>query len=139
MVIRTAFTMIELLFAIVIIAFSVLAIPMISQVTSKGLESTIEAQEAIFKAVVMTKYETMKNYNFDNLENAKQATLTPIQTAAGSLEGYKFQHSYTLGVDSSSTFGEDTVSNNDIKKVTTVIYDENNKKLVQLIAYKFNR
>lgn len=139
MVIRTAFTMIELLFAIVIIAFSVLAIPMISQVTSKGVESTIEAQEAIFKAVVMTKYETMKNYNFDNLENAKQATLTPIQTAAGSLEGYKFQHSYTLGVDSSSTFGEDTVSNNDIKKVTTVIYDENNKKLVQLIAYKFNR
>ena len=46
---RTAFTMIELVFAIVIIAISVLSLPMISQVTSSNIEKSF-AQEAIFAA-----------------------------------------------------------------------------------------
>ncbi|WP_373036454.1 type II secretion system protein [Sulfurimonas sp.] len=46
---RFAFTMIELIFAIVIIAISVLSLPMITQVTAKGVESNI-VQEAIFAA-----------------------------------------------------------------------------------------
>ncbi len=45
--IRSAFTMIELIFAIVIIAITVVSLPMMTQVTSKGLEANI-AQEAVF-------------------------------------------------------------------------------------------
>ena len=46
---RFAFTMIELIFAIVIIAISVMSLPMMTQVTQKGIESNI-LQEAIFAA-----------------------------------------------------------------------------------------
>ena len=46
---KSAFTMIELIFAIVIISFAVMSLPMMTQVTSKGVESNI-IQEAIFAA-----------------------------------------------------------------------------------------
>lgn len=46
---RFAFTMIELIFAIVVIAISVMSLPMMTQVTQKGIESNI-LQEAIFAA-----------------------------------------------------------------------------------------
>ena len=46
---RSAFTMIELIFAIVIIAITVISLPMMLQVTSKGMKNNL-AQEAIFAA-----------------------------------------------------------------------------------------
>ena len=49
MVRRYAFTMIELIFAIVIIAISVLSLPMLSQVISSNIERNL-VQEAIFAA-----------------------------------------------------------------------------------------
>jgi len=48
-VIKKAFTLIELVFAIVIIAISVLSLPMMSQITSKGIENSM-VQEGIFAA-----------------------------------------------------------------------------------------
>lgn len=45
--IRSAFTMIELIFAIVVIAIAVVSLPMMTQVTAKGVEANID-QEAIF-------------------------------------------------------------------------------------------
>jgi len=46
---RSAFTLIELVFAIVVIAIAVLSLPMMNDVTSKGIENNI-VQEAIFAA-----------------------------------------------------------------------------------------
>ncbi len=46
---RLGFTLIELIFAIVIIAVAVLSLPMMTQVTAKGVEDNI-IQEAIFAA-----------------------------------------------------------------------------------------
>jgi len=46
---RSAFTLIEVIFAIVIIAIAVLSLPMMGRATQKGIESSI-AQEAIFAA-----------------------------------------------------------------------------------------
>ena len=48
---KTAFTMIELIFAIVVISITIISLPMMMQVNSKGMESNI-AQEAIFAASV---------------------------------------------------------------------------------------
>ena len=48
---QSAFTMIELIFAIVIIGISVVSLPMMMQVNSKGMENNL-AQEAIFGASV---------------------------------------------------------------------------------------
>lgn len=46
---RYAFTMIELIFAIVIIAISVMSLPMMTRVTAQGIENNL-VQEAIFAA-----------------------------------------------------------------------------------------
>lgn len=46
---RCAFTMIELIFAIVIIAITVISLPMMTQATSRGVEGGL-VQEAIFAA-----------------------------------------------------------------------------------------
>lgn len=46
---RYAFTMIELIFAIVIIGIAVMSLPIMTQITSKGIENSI-VQEAIFAA-----------------------------------------------------------------------------------------
>ncbi|MBA1438422.1 MAG: type II secretion system protein [Epsilonproteobacteria bacterium] len=48
---KMAFTMIELIFAIVVIAITVLSLPIMMQVNSKGVQGNI-AQEAIFAASV---------------------------------------------------------------------------------------
>lgn len=47
--VRFAFTMIELVFAIVIIGITVISLPMMTQATSKGIENSL-VQEAIFAA-----------------------------------------------------------------------------------------
>ena len=49
MVKRSAFTLIEIIFAIVIMSIAVLSLPMMNQITEKGIESSI-VQEAIFAA-----------------------------------------------------------------------------------------
>lgn len=71
MVKRYAFTMVELIFAIVIIAISVMSLPMITQVTSKGVESNI-VQEAIFSAA--TELNQVSTYYWD--ENSFDANTT---------------------------------------------------------------
>ena len=66
---RSAFTMIELVFAIVIIAIAVLALPTMNQITSKGIEGNI-VQEAIFAASAQlnqaVSYKWDENSSDDN-------------------------------------------------------------------------
>ena len=62
MVKRSAFTLIELIFAIVIIAITVLTLPMMSRVTAKGIENSI-VQEAIFAAA--TELNEATTYHWD--------------------------------------------------------------------------
>ncbi len=62
---KSAFSMIELIFAIVIIGISVISLPMMSQATSKGVEGNL-VQEAIFAA--STELNQVLSYQWD--ENA---------------------------------------------------------------------
>ncbi|MDD5373730.1 MAG: type II secretion system protein [Sulfurimonas sp.] len=66
---RFAFTMIELIFAIVIISIAVVSLPMMVQITSKGIENNI-VQEAIFAASAeltgATSYYWDKNSMYDS-------------------------------------------------------------------------
>ena len=71
MVNRSAFTMIELIFAIVIIAISVLSLPMMNQVISKNIEGSI-VQEAIFAA--SAELNQVVSYYWD--ENSMEGTAT---------------------------------------------------------------
>jgi len=128
------FTLIELIFAIVIIAISVVSLPTMIQVTSSGVEKNIETQEAIFKAIVLTKSAVGEN-SFANIDNIKQLTKIAVSDTVG-LEEYKFDQTYTLDVVANSTFNGETSP--DIKKVTTSIFSENDKLIAKFSAYKFN-
>ena len=70
MVRRYAFTMIELIFAIVIIAISVISLPVMSQTISKGIDSNL-VQEAIFATA--TKLNEAVTYSWD------QNSIDPLQ------------------------------------------------------------
>ena len=59
---KYAFSMIELIFAIVVIGITVLNLPMITQVTSKGIENNL-VQEAIFAA--STELNQIVTYYWD--------------------------------------------------------------------------
>ncbi len=69
MVRRAAFTFIELIFAIVVIAVSVLSLPVMNQVISKGTDSAL-IQEAIFAAA--TELNQVVTYRWD--ENSLEST-----------------------------------------------------------------
>ena len=69
MVRRSAFTFIELIFAIVIIAITVLSLPVMNQVLSKGTDGAL-IQEAIFAAA--TELNQAVTYRWD--ENSLEAT-----------------------------------------------------------------
>ncbi len=66
---RFAFTMIELIFAIVVMSIAVMTLPMMTQITSKGIEDNI-VQEAIFAASAelmgATSYYWDLNSMYDN-------------------------------------------------------------------------
>lgn len=59
---RFAFTMIELIFAIVVISISVISLPMITQITMKSIDDSL-VQEAIFASVASLNEAT--SYRWD--------------------------------------------------------------------------
>jgi len=59
---KSAFTLIELIFAIIIIAITVLTLPMMSRIIGKGTENSI-VQEAIFAAA--TELNEARTYHWD--------------------------------------------------------------------------
>lgn len=68
MVRRSAFTFIELIFAIVIIAITVLSLPVMNQVLSKGTDSAL-VQEAIFAAATELNQATTYRWDENSLES----------------------------------------------------------------------
>ena len=66
---RSAFTLIELIFAIVIIAISVMSLPMMTQATSKGIEANI-VQEVIFATGAILNESTTYYWDSNSMNDA---------------------------------------------------------------------
>lgn len=66
---KGAFTLIELIFAIVVIAISVMSLPMMIQTTSKGIESNI-VQEAIFATGAILNESTTYYWDSHSMDDA---------------------------------------------------------------------
>ena len=69
MVRRAAFTLIELIFAIVIIAISVISLPMMSQTVAKGIDANI-VQEAIFAAATELNEAVTAHWDENSIEES---------------------------------------------------------------------
>lgn len=71
---KNAFTMIELIFAIVIVAISVLSLPMMAQINSEAIESNL-IQEAIFAASSALSEATTFSWDENSLNDGDEAVV----------------------------------------------------------------
>lgn len=96
---RAAFTMIELIFAIIIISMSVITLPQIIQITSKTVEGNI-VQEAIFAASAelmgATSYywdlSSMQDYNLSHLSRVVDIEATCESNSSSSRYRLRLGH-----------------------------------------------
>jgi len=86
-VVRYAFTLIELIFAIVVISISVMSLPMMSQITFKTIDNSL-VQEAIFASVAGLNEATTYRWDEHSMNDEHTATFDPeyarvVNTAVG--------------------------------------------------------
>jgi len=74
---RSAFTLIELIFAIVIISIAVISLPMMARVTSKGVQNNI-AQEAIFAASAELMGATSYYWDKNSMQDSNVSSLSRV-------------------------------------------------------------
>ena len=74
---RLAFTMIELIFAIVVIAIAVLSLPVMVQITSKGIENNL-VQEAIFAASAELMGATSYYWDENSMQDIATSQLSRV-------------------------------------------------------------
>ena len=135
MVKRYAFSMIELIFAIVIVAITVMSLAMMRDVTSTSTINSINVDEASFEAYLKAIEATDETFDNVNSDTTKRSIIGSGN--AETLEGLKNDNKYDISVSTPATFGLDANSN-DIKKVTITIYDKNDNEITKLYTYKFN-
>jgi len=132
--VRSAFSMIELIFVIVITAIAVTALTKLSNVGATTSYQNIKYDEAIFEAYVKALETT--DETFDNIVSSGTSSVLG-ETNSSDIAGLKFDTSYKVDVITPTSFGEDNNSL-DIKKVILTIYDSDGNVLTKLYTYKFN-
>ena len=75
--VRSAFTLIELIFAIVVIGISVISLPMMSQATAKGIDANL-VQEAIFAAASELNEAVTVHWDEASLEPNSPSSLARV-------------------------------------------------------------
>ncbi|MEN8303594.1 MAG: prepilin-type N-terminal cleavage/methylation domain-containing protein [Campylobacterota bacterium] len=120
--VRSAFTLIELIFAIVIIAISVISLPMMSQTVSKGIDANL-VQEAIFGAATKLNEAVAAHWDDNSLEPGKpnsfarvidDGTCLNTPLAYRQMPGHINQPLHRRCLDSSATTPANTDVNADI-------------------------
>lgn len=79
---RPAFTMIELIFAIVVIAIAVVSLPIMMQSNTKGIENNI-AQEAIFAASVELMQATAGFWDANSTDDSNESDYARVINISG--------------------------------------------------------
>ena len=79
--VRLAFTLIELIFAIVIIGITVISLPMMTQVTATGIDENI-VQEAIFAAATELNGATTHNWDESSFDANNSNVYSRVVTTA---------------------------------------------------------
>jgi prepilin-type N-terminal cleavage/methylation domain-containing protein len=117
---RAAFTLIELIFAIVIIAISVISLPMMNQAVSKGIDGNI-VQEAIFAAATELNSAVTATWDENSSESNISTYARVIQTAPGYCDdttrrmlGHINQPLHRRCLESNTTRAANTKTNADV-------------------------
>lgn len=190
---KRAFTLIELVFAIIIMGIVAMSIPVIMQITSKGIEDSI-IQEAVFAASAelmgattyafdassyadiadindsstarvvdinsncdlvtrlknghiaqpfhrrctnenTTVQNSLGSGDFENIYNTTKDKESLFTDNSTSSSGYKKHYKISVGIDSKDI---DNTTNNEMRKISATIFDEDDNTLVGLSTFVSN-
>ncbi|WP_434580299.1 type II secretion system GspH family protein [Sulfurimonas sp. NW15] len=95
MVKKSAFTLIELIFAIVVIAITVISLPMMNQSISKGIDSNL-LQEAIFAAATELNEATTAQWDEASIDENASTTVSQVINLDGLCENNQSSQRYRL-------------------------------------------
>ena len=92
---RFAFTMLELIFAIVIISITILSLPMMSQINEKGMEENI-VQEAIFAASTELMGASAGYWDTQSMEDSNYSHISRVIDIDGDCNNITSSKRYRL-------------------------------------------
>ena len=92
---RFAFTLIELIFAIVIISIAVVSLPVMVQITSKGIENSL-VQEAVFAASAEIMGATSYYWDQRSMEDVNVSHMSRVIDIGGTCENNSSLASHRL-------------------------------------------
>lgn len=95
MVKKSAFTLIELIFAIVVIAITVVSLPMMNQAISKGVDTNL-LQEAIFAAATELNEVTTTQWDEASIDKNVSLFISQVINLDGSCENNNSLQRYRL-------------------------------------------
>jgi len=98
---RKGFTLIELIFAIVVIAVTVMSLPMVSEVTTNSSASNLEVKELVFETYVQA-LQTAED-EFANVSSSGSSTVVE-RTTTDKILGLKQDNTVTITVTSNAEF-----------------------------------
>jgi len=128
-VVRGGFTLIELIFAIVVISISVMSLPMMTQTTSKGIEGNL-VQEAIFAASAELNGGISAHWDEYSMEDDKNglARVIDIDNACTDkkLIGHIAQSLHRRCLDNSDTDPLDGTDDDEIYALEDMAHDKQN-------------
>lgn len=95
MVKKYAFTLIELIFAIVIIGITVISLPMMNQAISKGIDANL-LQEAIFAAATELNEVTTTQWDEASIDTNASTVISQVVNIDGTCENNQSNQRYRL-------------------------------------------
>jgi len=126
---KSAFTLIELIFAIVVISISVTSLPMMTQTTSKAIDGNL-VQEAIFAASAELNGAVTAHWDENSMIDDKDSLARVIDIddncTDNRLLGHINQPLHRRCLDSSNTDPLDTTDDSDIYALEDMAHDSQN-------------
>jgi len=120
---KPAFTLIELIFAIVIISIAVMSLPMMTRITSKGVESNI-VQEAIFAASAEIMNATSGYWDDNSMQDIDKSYLSRVINIAGDCDNNRLRPGHIAQPLHRRCLDDNTTTAND-NGVKNIVYDLN--------------
>lgn len=117
--VRGGFTLIELIFAIVVISIAVVSLPMMNQATSKGIDANL-VQEAIFAASTKLNEAVSAHWDENSMQDDKNSLARVIDVEDNSCnanhlrKGHIFQPLHRRCLNDSTTDAANSSDNDDV-------------------------
>ena len=136
--VRSAFTLIELIFAIVVISISIVSLPMMIQTTSKGMEGNV-LQEVLFAAESILTESTTYYWDStsieDNVTNSRVINANAAGDCSGATPSRRLGHINRVCLDDNTSTPLNGANIYALENAQT-LYNDNNISIITGVEHK---